>query len=123
MKSALSENVSALNKAIKENNTALVHMIQNNITAIEGKISKINGDVSNIKDDVGAIDAKNKAQDGAIGTSSTVAYAGVGLALLALIIALLGMMRSGKRGKGIEHAPEEVPMKEEHTEEDEFEEF
>ncbi len=120
LRNALDENVTALNTAIENTRTDLVHMINENITSINTQINNISADVQEIKGQISDIQSKNKDQDSAIGTNNILGYAGIALAILAIIIALGAFLKKGRSG---ETKPEESsPSPEESTEKAETEE-
>ncbi len=114
LKKALDENVTALNKAIAEMNNKTIKMIQDNITAINEKLKTTNNEISSVK-------SKNKAQDGAIGTSSMMGIVGIILALIAMIMAAIAMMKKGNGKSGSATKTESFEESEEPEEEEEEE--
>ncbi len=116
LKTALDENVTALNNAIENTRTDLIHMINENITSINTQINNISAQVDKIKQEVGDIQEKNKAQDSSIGMNAMLGYAGIALAILAIIIALGALLKKGNKG-GAE-TPESAPTEEANSEED-----
>ena len=116
LKAALDENVTALNNAIENTRTDLIHMINENITSINTQINNISAQVEKIKQEVGDIQDKNKAQDSSISMNSMIGYAGIALAILAIVIALGALIKKGNTGGAV--APESSTTEEAGTEEE-----
>ncbi len=119
----LQENVTALNKAIEDARTDLINRISANITVLNGKINdlqsdinKINNDINKINDDIGKLSDKNKAQDNGISINQILGWTGVILAIIALIIGGIALMRMPKMSQITGTEEETIEDKEENKE-------
>ncbi len=93
---SLEENVTMLNEAIKQTRVDLINDIQNNVTAINNRMDNISAQIDAIDTEISAIKTKNTQQDKEISSNQLLGYAGIGLGIIALILALLALMRKPK---------------------------
>ncbi len=123
LQNALNENVTMLEKAIKDNNTAVIEMVNSNITKINDEIQDIQDNkLPALNNAIKDARAKNTEQDGAIGTSNILGILGIILALVAIVLTVMNIRKKGPKTPSFE--PEEEEEKEDVTmEEDDLEEI
>ncbi len=96
LESALQENISALNSAIENMNTTLMEKINSNIQNLQNQINDLKGKADNLNMQISDIKAKNDEQSQAINTSDQIGYAGIVIAIIALIVAFAAAARKPK---------------------------
>ncbi|WP_337954317.1 C25 family cysteine peptidase [Aciduliprofundum sp. MAR08-339] len=96
LENALQENISALNMAIENMNTTLMEKINSNIQNLQNQINDLKGKADNLNTQISNIKAKNDEQSQAINTSDQIGYAGIVIAIIALIVAFAAAARKPK---------------------------
>ena len=121
LQNALNENVTSLNRAIEDMRTDLIGVINENISAINQRLDNLQGSIDDVRQQISSIEEKNRAQDDAIGMSNIIGYVSIAIAIVALLLGLFSLMRTGALGGG--KTPEgSESVVEEPSAEDEFDE-
>jgi uncharacterized protein YoxC len=104
LKEELGENVTMLERAIKENNTELMKIVNDNITKINDDVQDIEyNEIPKLKSSVEEEKSRNSEQDGAIVINSVVGVAGLIIALVAIVLTVLNMRK--KRPQTLDELP------------------
>ena len=82
-----------------------IHMIQQNISALNDKIDDLNSQVDDLNTEIDNIQTQNNEQEQAIGGSNNLGYAGIALGIIALLVAIAALFRKPKAPAA---APEET---------------